>query len=85
MNKENFIADDTFTSECEELLKDLNVNIGGNYRVANIDFQIADTLEKIQHINPEVYGLWYSKLYPPHGDINNWTMETLAQLNDIVK
>jgi len=53
--------------------------------MTDIDFQIADTLEKIQHINPEVYGLWYSKLYPPHGDINNWTMETLAQLNDIVK
>ena len=53
--------------------------------MTDIDFQIADTLEKIQHINPEVYGLWYSKLYPPHVDINNWTMETLAQLNDIVK
>lgn len=42
MNKENFIADDTFTSECEELLKDLNVNIGGNYRVVNIEAGIDD-------------------------------------------
>jgi L-ribulose-5-phosphate 3-epimerase UlaE len=50
-----------------------------------LDFQIANTLEKIQHINPEVYGLWYSKLYPPHGDINNWTMETLTHLNNLLK
>jgi len=50
-----------------------------------LDFQIADTLEKVQHINPELYGMWYSKLYPPHGDINNWTMETLTHLNDLLK
>jgi len=31
-----------------------------------LDFQIADTLEKVQHINPELYGMWYSKLY--HGN-----------------
>ena len=53
--------------------------------MTNIDFQIADTLEKIQHINPDLYGMWYSKLYPPHGDNNYRTTETLAQLNDIVK
>ncbi len=37
-----------------------------------LDFQIADTLEKIQEINPDLYGMWYSKLYPSHGDGNYW-------------
>jgi len=50
-----------------------------------LDFQIANTLEKIQHINPDLYGMWYSKLYPPHGNLNYWTAETLAQLNDIFR
>ena len=46
----------------------------------NLNFQIADTLEKIQHINPMLYGMWYSKLYPPYGDIANWTVSTLHQI-----
>jgi len=50
-----------------------------------LDFQIADTLEKIQEINPDLYGMWYSKLYPPHGDGNYWTAETLAHLNNLLK
>jgi len=50
-----------------------------------LDFQIANTLEKIQHINPVLYGLWYSKLYPPHGDNKHWTVETLARLNNLLK
>jgi hypothetical protein len=53
--------------------------------MTDINSQIANTLEKIQHINPELYGMWYSKLYPPHGDTNNWTMETLTHLNTILK
>ena len=50
-----------------------------------LDFQIANTLEKIQHINPVLYGVWYSKLYPPHGDNKHWTAETLTHLNNLLK
>jgi hypothetical protein len=50
-----------------------------------LDFQIADTLEKIQHIDPVLYGMWYSKLYPPHGDNKHWTAETLTHLNNLLK
>jgi hypothetical protein len=50
-----------------------------------LDVQIADTLEKIQHINPVLYGMWYSKLYPPYGDNKHWTTETLARLNNLLK
>jgi hypothetical protein len=50
-----------------------------------INVQIADTLEKIQQFNPVLYGMWYSKLYPPHGDYNYWTAETLTHLNNLLK
>jgi hypothetical protein len=50
-----------------------------------LNVKIADTLEKIQPINPELYGLLYSRLYPPHGDIKHWNMETLNLLNTILK
>jgi len=50
-----------------------------------LNVQIADTLEKIQEINPVLYGMWYSKLYPPHGDKKHWTAETLAHLNNLLK
>jgi hypothetical protein len=50
-----------------------------------INVQIADTLEKIQEINPVLYGMWYSKLYPPHGENKHWTTETLARLNNLLK
>jgi len=50
-----------------------------------LDFQIANTLEKVQHINPVLYGMWYSKLYPPHGNVNYWTAETLTHLNNLLK
>jgi len=53
--------------------------------MTDTNFQIADTLEKIQHINPELYGMWYSKLYTPHGNNENWNMETLIHLNNILK
>ena len=50
-----------------------------------LNIKIANTLEKIQHINPELYGLLYSRLYPPRGDNKNWNMETLNLLNTILK
>ena len=53
--------------------------------MTDIDVKIAETLEKVQHINPELYGQWYSKLYPPHGNNKNWNVETLIHLNDILK
>ena len=42
MQNQNFIAEDQFTAEDAQLLRELNVNIGGSYRVANIDFGIDD-------------------------------------------
>ena len=42
MQNQNFIAEDQFTAEDTQLLRELNVNIGGSYRVANIDFGIDD-------------------------------------------
>jgi hypothetical protein len=50
-----------------------------------LNVKIADTLEKIQEINPILYGVWYSKLYPPHGDNKHWTTQTLALLNNLLK
>ena len=49
-----------------------------------IDVMIADTLEKLQPLNPERYGVWYSKLYPPYGDIANWNVQTLHTLEQLL-
>lgn len=49
----------------------------------DLDVMIAETLEQVQHINPELYGEWYSKLYAPHGDAANWNVSTLDELNRI--
>ena len=45
-----------------------------------LSVKIADTLEKLQYLNPELYGERYSKLYAPHGDIANWTESMLHQI-----
>ena len=45
-----------------------------------LSVKIADTLEKLQYLNPELYGERYSKLYAPHGDIANWTESMLQQI-----
>jgi hypothetical protein len=50
-----------------------------------LNVRIADTLEKIQGINPVLYGMWYSKLYPPYGGNKYWTAETLVRLNNLLK
>jgi hypothetical protein len=50
-----------------------------------IDVEIANTLEKIQSVDPLRYGHWYSKLYAPHGDEANWNLSTLVYLNNILK
>jgi uncharacterized protein YfcZ (UPF0381/DUF406 family) len=47
---------------------------------------IAETLERLQEINPEQYAWWYSKLYPtdnPPGD--EWTSYTLATLRNLIR
>ena len=49
----------------------------------NMHVEIAETLERVQHINPELYGEWYSKLYAPHGDTANWNLTTLATLKQL--
>ena len=48
-----------------------------------MNVEIAETLERVQHINPELYGEWYSKLYAPHGDTANWNLTTLAALKQL--
>ena len=45
-----------------------------------ISVKIAETLEQLQDLNPDLYGLRYSQLYAPHGDIANWTVKTLHQI-----
>ena len=50
-----------------------------------LSVQIANTLEKIQDFNPTLYGFWYSKLYPPHGDSKHWNLTTLNHLNNLLK
>jgi len=49
-----------------------------------LDVLIADTLEKVQPLNPELYGYWYSKLYLPHGNIENWNVRTLHTLEQFL-
>jgi hypothetical protein len=50
-----------------------------------INVEIADTLEKVQSVDPMRYGHWYSRLYSPHGDEANWNLTTLVHLNSILK
>jgi len=45
---------------------------------------IAQTLEKLQDLNPERYGVWYSKLYPPHGNGDHWNVTTLHTLEQLL-
>jgi len=45
-----------------------------------LSVKIAETLEKLQDLNPDLYGLRYSQLYAPHGNIANWTVQTLNQI-----
>jgi hypothetical protein len=49
-----------------------------------INILIAETLEKVQHLNPERYATWYSKLYAPYGDTNNWNVKTLHTLEQLL-
>ena len=45
-----------------------------------LNVQIAETLEKLQDLNPDLYGFRYSQLYAPHGNPENWTVSTLHQI-----
>ena len=48
----------------------------------NLNVQIAQTLEELQHLNPDLYGLRYSELYSNKGLANplTWTDTMLQQL-----
>ena len=46
----------------------------------NLNVMIAETLEKLQDLNPDLYGFRYSQLYAPHGNIANWNVSTLNQI-----
>ena len=45
-----------------------------------ISVKIAETLEKLQDLNPDLYGFHYSQLYAPYGNPENWTVSTLHQI-----
>ncbi len=49
-----------------------------------INVQIAETLEKLQFLNPDLYGLRYSQLYSNEGLANPevWTVKTLHQIEE---
>jgi hypothetical protein len=49
-----------------------------------INVLIAATLEKVQDLNPERYGEWYSLLYPPHGSQEHWNVKTLHTLEQLL-
>jgi len=49
-----------------------------------INVMIAETLEKVQHLNPERYAMWYSKLYHPKGDNDCWNVKTLHTLEQLL-
>jgi hypothetical protein len=44
-----------------------------------INIQIAETVEQLQHLNPDLYALRYSQLYSNKGLANAevWTVKTL--------
>ena len=47
-----------------------------------LNVQIAETLEKLQDLNPDLYGFRYSQLYSNEGIANPeaWTVSTLHQI-----
>jgi hypothetical protein len=47
-----------------------------------LQVQIAQTLEELQHLNPDLYGLRYSELYANNGvaDPKAWTETMLQQI-----
>ena len=48
--------------------------------------EIAETLERLQEINPEQYAWWYSKLYPIDGLTGDeWTRYTLVTLRNLIR
>jgi hypothetical protein len=49
-----------------------------------LNVMIAETLEKVQHLNPDLYATWYSKLYPPHGNGDYWNVQTLHTLEQLL-
>ncbi len=47
-----------------------------------LQVRIAQTLEELQHLNPDLYGLRYSELYANNGvaDPKAWTETMLQQI-----
>jgi hypothetical protein len=47
-----------------------------------LQVRIAQTLEELQHLNPDLYGLRYSELYANKGEANlqAWTESMLHQI-----
>jgi hypothetical protein len=49
-----------------------------------INVLIAQTLEQLQELNPDLYGEWYSKLYAPFGNQENWNVTTLHTIEQLL-
>lgn len=49
-----------------------------------INVLIAQTLEQLQELNPDLYGEWYSKLYAPFGNQENWNVKTLHTIEQLL-
>jgi hypothetical protein len=49
-----------------------------------INVLIASTLEKVQELNPERYGVWYTRLYSAPNRKANWNVKTLHTLEQIL-
>lgn len=49
-----------------------------------VNILIAETLEKLQDLDPELYGYWYTKLYHPVGDEDDWNVTTLDILEQLL-
>jgi hypothetical protein len=49
-----------------------------------LQVRIAQTLEELQHLNPDLYGLRYSELYSNKGIANPqaWTETKLQQIEE---
>ena len=48
-----------------------------------INVSIAQTLEKLQDLNPDLYGIWYSKLYNNPNE-QTWNVKTLHVLEQFL-
>ena len=49
-----------------------------------INVLIAETLEKVQELNPERYAVWYNRLYSAPNREADWNVKTLHTLEQLL-